>query len=195
MVGWELSDDEDLGSTHTSVAISLALTEGRREQALELGRRMLPAATAALGASHDAVRHGWSFTLEAAVRARPRRGRPRPAGVARGAAPGARAAVSTRPADARPRAGCRSRGRSRRGRGPAAAGAGGLPGARLPLLGRSRPDRPRRLPAGPGPRPAGADVAGRGGHDAAGARRPARVGAGSCIGGHAREPQARGRPV
>ena len=67
MVGWELSDDEDLGSTHTSVAISLALTEGRAEDALELGRRMLPAATAALGASHDAVRHGWSFTLEAAI--------------------------------------------------------------------------------------------------------------------------------
>ncbi len=67
MVGWEVSDDEDLGSTHTSVAISLALTEGRPEQALELGRRMLPAATAALGASHDAVRHGWSFTLEAAI--------------------------------------------------------------------------------------------------------------------------------
>ena len=67
MVGWELSDDEDLGSTHTSVAISIALTDGRPQEALELGLKMLPSATAALGASHDAVRYGWSFTLEAAL--------------------------------------------------------------------------------------------------------------------------------
>ena len=67
MVGWELSDDEDLGATHASVAISLALTADRPLEALELGLRMLPAATAALGASHDAVRHGWSFALEAAI--------------------------------------------------------------------------------------------------------------------------------
>ena len=67
MVGWELSDDEDLGSTHTSVAISIALTDGRPQEALELGLKMLPSATAALGASHDAVRYGWSFTLEAAI--------------------------------------------------------------------------------------------------------------------------------
>ncbi len=67
MVGWELSDDEDLGSTHTSVAISLALTAGRPQEALELGLQMLPTATAALGASHDAVRHAWPFALEAAI--------------------------------------------------------------------------------------------------------------------------------
>jgi class 3 adenylate cyclase/tetratricopeptide (TPR) repeat protein len=67
MVGWELSDDEDLGSTHTSVAISIALTDGRPQDALELGLEMLPSATSALGASHDAVRHGWSYTLEAAI--------------------------------------------------------------------------------------------------------------------------------
>ena len=59
---------------------------------------MLPAATAALGASHDAVRHGWSFTLEAAVELGRDEDARSPAGAARGTAPGPRAAVSARPA-------------------------------------------------------------------------------------------------
>jgi class 3 adenylate cyclase/tetratricopeptide (TPR) repeat protein len=69
MAGWEQGDDEDLHSTHSSVAISLYLAEGNAALALELGRELLPAAIAGLGICHDAVRHAWPYTFEAALAA------------------------------------------------------------------------------------------------------------------------------
>ena len=67
MALWGRSDDEDLRFTHTSVAVCVLLASGDAEAALELGRRMLGPAIAALGASHDAVRSAWPDTLQAAL--------------------------------------------------------------------------------------------------------------------------------
>ncbi|MDX6641215.1 MAG: hypothetical protein QOF12_2226, partial [Solirubrobacteraceae bacterium] len=67
MTGWQQSDDVEVNGEHAAAAISVALAEGRPQDALDIGRRMLGPAIETLGASNEVVRMAWPETLRAAL--------------------------------------------------------------------------------------------------------------------------------
>ncbi len=67
IAAWEHAEAAELRAVHAAVMICLALAEGRTADALERGWSMLPGTIATLGVAHDAVRHAWPDTLQAAI--------------------------------------------------------------------------------------------------------------------------------
>ncbi len=67
IAAWQRSEAAELRAVHTAATISVNLAGGRTREALEQGWSMLPGAINALGVAHDAVRHAWPATLEAAT--------------------------------------------------------------------------------------------------------------------------------
>ncbi len=67
VAAWERGDDEELEAMHAAVLAAVALADGDPARALQSGLAMLPGAVRGLGATHDAVRHGWPSAFEAAL--------------------------------------------------------------------------------------------------------------------------------
>ncbi len=67
MAAWQRSENAELRAVHAATTIAVALAEGRVHEALEQGSSLLPGAIAAFGVAHEAVRHAWPDTFQAAI--------------------------------------------------------------------------------------------------------------------------------
>ncbi|MGA2012181.1 MAG: protein kinase [Solirubrobacteraceae bacterium] len=70
IAAWRQSGNDEVRAAHTAAEISVMLVEGRAEDALEQGWRMLANGIDVLGVSTDAVRQAWPDTLQAALQSR-----------------------------------------------------------------------------------------------------------------------------